>query len=111
MGHIQGEAQEFLSAKTSFPKVAQKLWPVKCLDNIEGQHVNITQLPFDIDINQDMGLSLDYHILIYFEKPKIHFSQDQILKKVLLRLQEMEIETGNDIREPVAVLCHTNTKA
>jgi hypothetical protein len=111
MGFIQGEAQESLSTKMSFLRVAQKLWPIKRPDNIEGQHVNITQLPFNIDINQDMELSLDYHILIHFEKPQTHFNQDQILKKILLRLQEMEIETSNDIGEPVAVLCYTNTKA
>lgn len=86
MEHTQGEAQEILSAKMSFPRAAHKLWSVKRLDNFEGQHVNITQLPFDIDTNQDMGLSLDYHILIHFEKSQIHFSQDQILKKVILWL-------------------------
>ena len=48
MGHTQGEAQEILSAKMSFLRVTHKLWPVKRLDNIERQHVNITQLPFDI---------------------------------------------------------------
>jgi hypothetical protein len=57
MGFIQGEAQESLSTKMSFLRVAQKLWPIKRPDNIEGQHVNITQLPFNIDINQDMELS------------------------------------------------------
>lgn len=48
MGHTQGEAQEMLLAKMSFLRVAQKLWPVKRPDNIKGQHINITQLPFDI---------------------------------------------------------------
>ena len=111
MGLAPGEAQEVLTAKTSFSRVVQKLWPTKCLDNIEGQHVNITQLPFDINTNQETRLLLDYHILAHFEKPKSHFSQDQILKKVLLRLKEMSIEIGDSIGEPVVVLCHTSTKA
>ena len=51
MGHTLGEAQEVLIAKTSFPRVTQKLWPTKRPDNIEGLYVNITQLPFNIDTN------------------------------------------------------------
>ena len=95
----------------SFPKVVQKLWPAQRHNWVEGQHINLIQLPFNIDTNQETGLSLDYHILVQFEKPKTHFNQDQILKKALLKLQDMCIEVDGDIGEPVAVLCHTSTKA
>ena len=111
MGHTPGEAQEILTAKTSFPRDIQKLWPTQRLDNVEGQHVTLMQLPFDIDTNQETGLSLDYHIVIHFEKPTMHFNQDQILKNVLLRLKEMNIDIGDGIGKPIAVLCYTSTKA
>ena len=48
--------------------------------------------------------------LATLEKPKTNFTQEQILKKVILRLEEMKIELGSDIGEPLAMLCHTNTK-
>lgn len=111
MGFLEGEAQELLTARISFPRVAQRLWPSNRGDGIEGQHANITQLPFDVDYNHYTGLSWDYHISLHFEKPKSTFTQGQITKKVLLRLQHMDIELGSDIGEPLAVLCHTSTKA
>ena len=70
------------------------------------QHVNITQLPFDIEVNPKTNLSLDYHILLHFEKPTTPFSQDQIMKKMLTQFQSMEIQLRDLIGEPIAVLCH-----
>ena len=72
--------------------------------------MNISQLPFDVDLNHEIGLSWDYHISLHFEKPKTNFIQEQILKKVILRLEEMKIELDSNIGEPLAVLCHTSTK-
>lgn len=89
----------------------QKLWPMTRPDGIEGQHVNITQLPFDIEVHPKTNLSLDYHILLHFEKPAKPFSQDQIMKKLVLRFQAMEIPLGDRIGEPVAVLCHGSKSA
>ena len=110
MGLPKAKAEELTTAKMSYPRALQKLWPSLREDGIEGQHVNITQLPFDVDLNHETGLSWDYHISLHFEKPKTNFTQDQILKKVILRLEEMRIEIGSDIGEPLAVLCHTSSK-
>ena len=63
-----------------------------------------------MDLNHEIGLSWDYHILLHFEKPKTNFTQEQILKKVILRLEDMKIELGSDIGEPLVMLCHTSTK-
>ena len=90
----------------SFPRVQQKIWPTTRPDDIEGQYINITQLPFDIEVNPKTSLSLDYHILLHFKKPTIPFSQDQIIKKLTLRFQTMEIQLGNLIGAPIATLCH-----
>lgn len=106
LGYVASEAAELRSASMSFPRVQQKLWPTTRPDGIEGQHINITQLPFDIEVNPKTNLSLDYHILLHFEKPTTPFSQDQIMKKLLLRFQTMEIQLGDLIGEPIAVLCH-----
>ena len=110
MGLLKVEAEELTTAKISYPRVLQKLWPSSREDGIEGQHVNITQLSFDVDLNHETSLLWDYHISLHFEKPKTNFTQEQILKKVILRLEEMRIEIGLDIGEPLAVLCHTSTK-
>ena len=110
MGLPKEEAKELTTAKMSYPKVLQKLWPSSREDGIEGQHVNITQLPFDVDLNYETGLLWDYHSSLHFEKSKTNFIQEQILKKVILRLEEMKIELGSDIGEPLVVLCDTSTK-
>ena len=105
-GYVASEAAELCSGIMSFPRVQQKLWPTTRPDGIEGQHINITQLPFDIEVNPKTSLSLDYHILLHFEKSIHPFSQDQVMKKLLMRFQSMEIQPGDLIGEPIAVLCH-----
>ena len=52
------------------------------------------------------NLSLDYQILLHFEKPTTPFTQDHIMKKVLERLSNMNIMLGDQIGEPIAILCH-----
>lgn len=74
-GYTKEEAEEARHAHISFPRVPQKLWPSSRPDGIEGQHFNLTQLPFDADINHDTRFSLDYHVLLHFEKPKTQFTQ------------------------------------
>ena len=70
--------------------------------------MNITQLPLDVDLNHKTSLLWDYHISLHFEKPKTNFTQEQILKKVILRLAEMKIELGSDIGEPSMPHQHQN---
>lgn len=105
-GYITSEAEERRTARMSFPRVMQKLWPINRPDCAAGQHVNLTQLPSDIEVHPVTHLSLDYQVLLHFEKPFTSFTQDQIMKKVLLRLSNMNIQLGDQIGEPVAILCH-----
>ena len=105
-GFIEQEAIDLKTGRMSFPRVPQKLWPTSRPDKIEGQHFNITQLPFDIEVNTTTNLSLDYHILLHFAKPRTSFSQEQVMKKIVRRFQEMAIPLGNQIAEPIAILCH-----
>jgi hypothetical protein len=105
-GYKPEEALEMQTVITSYPHVLQVEWPTTRTDDIPGQHFNLTQLPFDIEVNSTTGFSLDYHIAIYFEQPKSLFSHEEILLKTKSRLRDMKIEVGVDMVEPIAVLCH-----
>ena len=105
-GYIASEAAELCSACISFPRVQQNFWPTTRPDGIEGQHLNITQLPFDIEVNPKTNISLDYHLLLHFEKLNTPFSQDQVMKKLVMCFQTMDIPLGDLIGKPIAVLCH-----
>jgi hypothetical protein len=108
MGYIQEEAEELEQAIVAFPRVPQKLYPSSRKDKVLGQHFNLTQIPFEVDTNPDTGLSLDFHITIYFEQPKTPFEHDDILAKAQKRFEQMSIPLGNDILHPITVFCkHT----
>jgi hypothetical protein len=76
-GYIRAEAEEMETTIVAFPRIAQKLYPSKRSDKVLGQHYNITQLPFEVETHPDTGLSLDFHVTIYFEQPKTLFEHDQ----------------------------------
>ena len=86
------EAKEIQKAKTSFPYVPQLEWPSKREDGIEGQHFNLTQLPFDIEVDEN-GFSFDYQIAIHFEIKEVKWEKDVIMGKVKERLAIMNIKT------------------
>jgi hypothetical protein len=60
------ETKEMQSARLSFPYVPKKEWPSKRADGKKWQHYNITQLPFDIEVDEN-GYSFDYQMSIHFE--------------------------------------------
>ena len=98
------EATECQQAIPSFPFVIQEEWPSKRKDGIEGQHFNLIQIPFDVEVDEH-GLALDYQIAISFEIGDLKLSKEVILEKVKERLNKMKIEVGELIGEPIAVLC------
>jgi hypothetical protein len=111
MGYIQEEAEELEQAIVAFPRVPQKLYPSSRKDKVLGQHFNLTQIPFEVDTNPDTGLSLDFHITIYFEQPKTPFEHDDILAKAQKRFEQMSIPLGNDILYPITMFCkHTKQR-
>jgi hypothetical protein len=57
-GIPQLEAEEMENAQASYPRIPQQLYPKERSDNIPGQHYNITQIPFDIPTNPDIGTDL-----------------------------------------------------
>ena len=60
------EATECQQTTPSFPFVIQEEWPSIRGDGIEGQHFNLTQIPFDVEVDEN-GFALDYQIAIAFE--------------------------------------------
>ena len=99
------EAKEMQKAKPLFPYVPQLEWPSKREDGIEGQHFNLTQLPFDIEVNEN-GFSFDYQIAINFELKETKWKKYVIMNKVKERLTTMNIKMGDLIGEPIAIMCY-----
>ena len=99
------EATECQNAISSFPFVIQEEWPSKREDGIEGQHFNLTQIPFDVEIDE-LGFSLDYHIAISFEIGESKWPRESILEKIKARLRKMKMEVGEMISEPIAMMCY-----
>jgi hypothetical protein len=110
-GYIRVEAEEMETAIVAFPRIAQKLYPSKRSDKVLGQHYNITQLPFEVETHPATGLSLDFHVTIYFEQPKTLFEHDEILAKAQKRFEQMKIPLGKGILYSITVFCkHTKQK-
>lgn len=52
LGMAHNEALEHLEADPSFPYIPQEAWPSKKIDGKEGGHFNLTQVPFDVEIDK-----------------------------------------------------------
>jgi hypothetical protein len=103
------EAKEMQNTKPSFPFVPQKEWPSKREDGKEGHHYNLTQLPFDVEVDEN-GFSFYYQVSIHFELGEQKWERDVIMHKAKERLTKMNIELGELIEEPIAILCfHKST--
>ena len=53
----------------------------------------------------DTGLSYDYQVAIYFQKPTRQYTHEEILALTQARLKDMRISLGSKIAEPIAILC------
>jgi hypothetical protein len=104
-GIEHNEALEHLEAVPSFPYIPQEAWPSKRADGKEGGHFNLTQIPFDVEVDEG-GFALDYQIAITFEINERNLStRDEIYAKTEGRLKVMGIPLGEILREPIAILC------
>ena len=74
-----------------------------------GQHFNITQLSFEVQTDPDTGLSMDYQVTIYFQKPNSPYTHEEILALTQARMKDMKIALGNRIAEPIAILCRNGS--
>jgi hypothetical protein len=109
-GMREKEAKECQSAISSFPFVVQEEWPNSREDGKEGQHFNLTQIPSDVEVDK-FGFAFDYQIAILFELGKTEWEKYTVMILVETRLKEMNIELGDVIGEPIALMCyHKSTK-
>ena len=108
-GMEHNEALEYLEAVPSFPYIPQEAWPSKRMDGKEGGHFNLTQVPFDVEVDEGR-FSLDYQIAITFELFERNISKDEIYAKTKARLEDMNIELGEILGEPIAILCFHGSK-
>ena len=104
-GRSDKEVAELLTAVFSYPHTTQTFFPLVRPDGIDGQHFNITQIPFEIETDPDTRLSYDYQVAIYFQKPTKQYTHEEILALTQARLREMRIALGDKIAEPIAILC------
>ena len=58
MGIPRKEAEELEKVRISYPRVPQSLYPKERSDGLPGQHLNLTQLPFDIETDPISCMSL-----------------------------------------------------
>ena len=79
-GMEHNEALEHLEAVPSFPYIPQEAWPSKRMDGKEGGHFNLTQVPFDVEVDEG-GFALDYQVAITFELCDRNLTRDEILCK------------------------------
>ena len=104
-GMKKKKAKECQNALISFSFVIQEEWPNSRHDGKDGQHFNLTQIPFDVEVDK-FGFSFDYQIAILFEMGEKEWARDTIMDLVELRLKEMNIELGNNIGESIALMCY-----
>lgn len=103
------EAKEVIKTTTSFPWVIQQEWPYKREDGVVGQHFNLTQIPFDSEVD-DHRFAYDYHIDIHFDIGENKWAKDAVMEKTKERLKTMNIKVGEEIAENIAIFCfHKST--
>ena len=59
-----------------------------------GQHYHLIQIPFDVELDQEIGLACVYQIFLHFKKPKTTYIGDAIITLAKERFQSMKIELG-----------------
>ena len=99
------EAEELESVSISYPRVPQTLHRSERSDGIKGQHLNLTQLPQDIEIDPISKFSKDFHDAIHFQLPNNPLLHNQVKELVKERLKDMQILLGTSLIEPISVLC------
>jgi hypothetical protein len=100
-GMDEDEALECQNCITSYPYVPQELWPNKY--NIKEQNFYFTQIPSEIEVFE--GFAMDYHVALFFDLEEIVVPKEEALEKITKRLETMKISLGDDISDPIAIMC------
>ena len=79
----------------------KNLWPNK---NILGkQNFHHTQIPSEIEVSE--GFAMDYHVALFFELEEMVIPKEEALNHITKRLDIMKISLGEDISDPIAIMC------
>jgi len=103
-GISKEEALDQVNSTPSFPYVLQEEWPSKREHGKEGGHFNLIQLPFDVEVDE-YDFALDYQVAIFFEIGEKYITRDEIFELTKERLKIMNIEVGQVLDEPIAIMC------
>ena len=99
------EAEEMEGVAISFPRIPQIYYPGKREDGVLGQHLNLTQIPYDIPIDPNTCLALDFHVAIEFQLPNTPLFHNHVKELVRKRLELMQIPLGTNLIEPISIMC------
>ena len=78
-GMSEKEALECQNCVSSYPFVAQEIWP--SADDLGQQHSHHTQIPSDIEVCD--GFAMDYHIALFFNLDEMIIPKEEALEKSL----------------------------
>ena len=77
------------------------MWPSVSEFGVHNFHY--TQIPSDIDVCE--GFAMDYHIALFFQIDEMLIPKEEALVKIIQRFEDMHILLGNEISDPVAIMC------
>jgi hypothetical protein len=100
-GMNEKEALECQGCVTSYPFVPQELWP--SANDLGEQNYHHTQIPSEVDVCE--GFAMDYHVALFFHLDDMIIPKEKALDKITKRLDEMKILLGEDISDPIAIMC------
>ena len=100
-GMSDKEALECQNCVSSYSHVPQKMWPN--VSDLGVHNYHYTQIPSDIDVYE--CFAMDYHIALLFQLEKMLIPKEEALGKITQRFEDMHILLGNEISDPVAIMC------
>jgi len=95
------EALECQGCVTSYPFVPQELWP--SANDLGEQNYHHTQIPSEIDVYE--RFAMDYYVALFFHLDDMIIPKEEALDKITKRLDKMKILLGEDISNPIAIMC------
>ena len=94
---------------TSFPTSCQKLYPNKRLDAVSGQYLHFTQVPHHEKVNQEIGFSKGYQIMIQCDTCLKTMNKVDV-KSVCHKTLQNRILLGTNYTNPLDIASNSVTK-
>ena len=101
IGMSEKEAFECQHCVPSYSYFPQKIW--LSVNELEIQNYHQTQIPSDVDVHE--GFAMDYHIELFFQLDDMLIPKEVALSKITLRFENMHILLGDEISDPISIMC------